>query len=419
MDLRQRRTFLIAEIQKLFEHNSDGSPNYEATEWSDEKDAAYKLRMNELKHVNARLDLHDYGCAGQPQVASAAPLNPVQGESIMRGERATAVKAAFQPIAEQIVAAGRGESMAAQTAATGKGLEVVPVMVDQRIEVALSADAPMPAVATMTTRDSGRTVNIPVLDASGIRAASVAEATAVVKATDLSFGAVASRPDLFATKYHEVSKTLDQDAAVDLVAELAAIHTSATMRGVSDAMTTGVGGTNVDGVMEDSKVTAVTNAASETALTHAEIVALIGALPERARRRSVLQFNQSTETALAQILYGADKVPIISRDPNGGITGTGGGVFHALGLGPVPYLLNPALENMAKGKTPILYGDMSRYRAFTAPNLNGHAGVEIVILRDSAFELKNTYAIFARWRVAGKYVSAADGHDARKLPMKA
>ena len=414
MDLKKLRKAAIARMDALMAHKSDGTPDYEATEWSDEKAATYKAAMNEIRHIDARL------AAREPAPAAAAhTINPMQGESILQGERATEIKRAFQPIAEQIVAAGRGESQMAQTVSgSNKGGETVPVEVDAGIEVALAVDAPMITLATVTPRDSGRTLNVPVLDASAIRGEARSEATSPGAASDLSFSVVALPSELFASQYHEISKPLDQDSAVDMVGELAAIHTSALMRGVSDALTTGAGGTSVTGVLESTSVTNAVTSATATALTHAEIVGLIGSLPERARRRAVLQFNQSTETALAQILYGADKVPIIMRDPAGGITGTGGGTFHALGLGPVPYLLNPALDSMATKKVPILYGDMSRQRMLTAPNLNGHSGIEIVVLRDSAFELKNTYGIFARWRVAGKFVSAAAGHDARKITMK-
>ena len=277
------------------------------------------------------------------------------------------------------------------------------MIVSPELEVHYAADAPMVVLSTYQDRDSGNQFNIPTVDASAIRATRIAENMKPAAASDLVFAQAAMAFDRFDTEIYTLTNELIQDSAVDILAEFAAILLNSVLRSISDAATDGTGGNSLDGFTESAAVTSALTTATATAILWNELVAAYGSLSTRSQRNAVFQFNKTVEAYLFQQVD-ADKKPVIIRDANGGIAGTGGGTVICNGLS-VPYAINPKLPNIAGGSKSVYVGDFSRYRLFGAPNANAFAGVDVVLFRDSAYTAKNTVGAMARARRAGKYLS--------------
>ena len=410
---KQRRDELIKKIDALFAHNDGGEIDYAGTKWDDAKQAQYDGWMRELKAVNGLLDTAEHGV--DPATALGNGMASVRSHGL-NVERSDPLVTAMRPTAERVLDVARGVLMGAQTTTDAEGGYTVPIEVAPELEIHYADGAPMVTLATYQGRRRGNAFRVPVVDASGIRSTRVAENTSPGAATDLVFAQQAFTFDRFDTKIYTLTNELIQDAAVDLVAQFTAILLNQSLRSISDAATDGTGGSGMDGFTENSNVTSALTTGDKDAVTWKEIAALYGSISERAKRNAVVQFNGSVEAALFQQVDD-DKKPVIVRDPNGGVAGTGGGTVIANGLS-IPYALNPKLPALGTKSKAVYCGDFSRYRMFGAPNNNAYDGVEIVVFTDSAYRSKNTVGMLARVRRAGKYLSVASGHDCRFLTQK-
>ena len=341
-------------------------------------------------------------------VARASGLTADRRDPLVNGMRG---------VAEEVLALARGETYGAMTTTDAEGGFTVPIIVAPELEVHFSESAPMVALSTFQNRDTGNQFNIPTVDASGVTASRVAENVSPGAAADLVFAQSAMGFDRFDTPIFTLTNELIQDSAVDIIAEFAAIAFNAVQRALSDAATDGTGGSSMDGFTENANVTSALTTATNTAILWGELAGLFGSLSTRSQRNAVFMFNNSVEGYLFQQVDG-DSKPVIIRDPNGGVTGTGGGVVRANEIN-IPYAINPKLPDIAGGSKSVYCGDFSRYRMFGAPNANGTPAVEIIVFRDSAYTAKNTVGLMARARRAGKYLSIASGDDCRFITQKA
>lgn len=415
--LLAKRDELLRKLDDLFAKDSQGCADYDATEWTDAKQATYDGTMTNLRKVEAGLETIDGHEAAHERAEARSAMhalrNPATRSIVDLREDApsglngniAALTAQVLPVAQAIQSIARGDMMNVQTTADAKGGFTIPVTVSPDWESKLATESPMLALATYRELDTGRTHRVPVVDASGTQAQEIPENTSLSAAVDLAFSSVDLDFGRWGSHIFTITNELIQDSSADVLAEFVVVLLNHWFRSLSDAMTVGTGGTVIDGFTESAKVTTALTTAAATAVTWQELVQLFGAVPAGQQRNAVFQFNQSVETYLMHQRVDSREPVIIKDVENGGVTGTGGGVVVANGL-RVPYAVNPALPDIAAASKSIYCGNYAKYRAYGAPNNNAMAAPEILIFNDSTYASKNTIGIAAHARRAGKLVDA-------------
>lgn len=400
--LTERRQSVLTALDALFAHAADGTVDHEATEWSQEKQEQYDNLMAEEKEIRAIEDRQDAVSSIQERMEARARRAQDDGDTRSLDEL---TQQAHVHQEELRAWALDGELQAAQTTADAKGGYTIPTIVAPDIESIMTLGGPMLSIVNMQPRGNGQPFQVPTSDYSTIQAQSIAENTESEDGDDLAFGEVTLNFDNFATDILTVSRELLEDSEADIDAEVTNVLASWMGAGLSRTMTTGVGGTNIDGFEEHaSYVKAVTTAAKGT-VAYTEVINLRGSIymPHRAGRR--FMFTQSMETYL-QGIKSHDNTPVIGAS----IREQGDAGLRCASL---PYTINEdLLDHGAQANRKLMAcGNFRSYRAFrTGP-------YELLRFEDSPYAKKRIVGFMMQCRRAGKLVTAS-GAAGNRQPIK-
>ena len=409
--LLKRRDELLRKLDSLFAKDGQGETDYNATEWGDDKQATYDASMKELRE------------SVEPQLAVIDEHKGAHQRAEARAQREAATESGGSRSVDELTHVNLGRAadfrewalngtppahMAAQGITDNKGGFTVPSVTDPELDALLAIDGPMLEVADVRTVSNGQPITVPHVDASAVQAQSVAENTASANASDLAFSGTVLSFDNFATDILPVSRELLEDSAADLDAEITNILASWMGRGLSDALTDGTGGTNIDGFLEHASVIAGVTTAGTTAITTGEIVTLRGSIYPPYRRNMLMMFNQATETYLQGLVASAQSAaPIISPSIREQDQWRGVNMMCA----GVPYVLNEKMDSIATKKKVIAIGDFRMVRVYqTGP-------YELLRFTDSPYATKRQVGFMMQCRRAGK-LATATGATGTRQPIK-
>ena len=405
-NLQERRMRVLAQLDELFAKGPNGEIDYDATVWSDEKQVKYDALMKEEAalrteedRVDSHMDAHQRAERNAQRQVNRDPrsVDELAQRDLERQEN-------FRSWA----LTGRGSDpdiQAAQTTTDAAGGYTIPEEVAPEVESIMALGGPMLSIVRLTPRSDGSTFNVPTADYSSVQAQRAAEGAAASDATDLTFGNVAINFDYMTTDILVASRELLQDSAVDIDAELTNVLASWMGALLNTVMTTGTGGTNMDGFTEHaSYVKAVTKAKGD-AIKYENLIDLRGSIYRPHRDNAQFGMDQTVETAIMKI-KSHDDTPVIGasiRDQDGA----------GLRLASRPYHVNDDLpvSSATASAVQLVYGNFQSYRAFTA------GGIEVLRFEDSPYASKRLVGFMMQQRWGGKLVTAA-GATGNRQPIK-
>ena len=177
---------------------------------------------------------------------------------------------------------------------------------------------------------------------------------------EMAFGTTSIAVHTAATMV-KLSWELLQDNEFNLEGEMGRLLGERVGRLLETAMTTGTGTNEPFGIVTDAG--AGITAASATAFTRNELVQLIHSIDPAYRARGAkFMFNDSTLSAIKQLAIGsADARPLWQPSIREGAPDT---------IDGFSYVINQAMDNVATGNVPVLFGEFNCYYAREAGSLS-------------------------------------------------
>ena len=302
--------------------------------------------------------------------------------------------------------------MGAQSTADASGGYTVPTFVDPNLERMAAEISPFLNLVTTVPSETGRTVRVPITDTSSVQAQSIAENTSSADADDLVFTNHDLAFDNFASDVLTLSRELLEDSATDFEVEIVNVLAEWMTRGLADAATTGTGGTNIDGYTEHAKVISALTSATSLAVTLNELRDLRNSVDTRYQNANAgFQFSWPTRARLEKVEIGNRS--IIKSDPDNPMQGV---ILNGVG-GPggedilAPFVVNPALPDIAASAKAIYFGNARWYRMYRTGDF------ELLRFTDSPFARKRQVGFMMQCRRAGGLVTA--GNPIKFITQKA
>lgn len=262
------------------------------------------------------------------------------------------------------------ESRDALTPGVSNASAIIPSAISAEIERALGgATDLLSAVSTFTT-STGGDLTIPTINDTDSRAKIIAEYSKSNK-SQKTFGSLTFKAYTYRTDIIPISEELMQDAAFNVESEVARLLSEQFARGLNYDFTNGSEGGQIKGIVAEA--TAV-NAAGNSAVTFDDMVDLMKAVKAGYNRNGKWMFSSNT---LAELMKIKDKNDQFIWQP---------AVANAVAatIWGKPYVLNDNMPEIAAGASPIVYGDLSKYRVryvkgYTARRFNELLGEYLAV----------------------------------------
>ncbi|WP_334472414.1 phage major capsid protein [Arsenophonus sp. PmNCSU2021_1] len=353
-ELQQKRQTVATDMRALNEKIGDNAwTDEQRTEWNKAKASLQSIdeqitREEELRQLDQAVV--DEQADEQRQALNKA--NPEQ-ESERRS-------AAF----DKFLRCGLGEMSSEErhalrelraqgVSADDKGGYTVPKVMLNKIVDSMKAYGGIASVAQIIMTSDGQAITWSTSDGTAEEGELLAENTAVSEG-DVTFGTASLGVKKLSSKIIKVSNELLQDSGVDIEGYLAARIAQRLGRGEAKYLVQGSGaGTPLEPKGLEASVTGTTNTAAVDKFTWQEILALKHSI-DPAYRNGVtfrLVFNDNTLKKLSG-MEDAQKRPLWLPEIVG--------VAPATVLN-IPYVIDPAIADIGKGKKFIYCGDFNRF----------------------------------------------------------
>ena len=382
------------------------------TKTTAEKDAMHRT-CEQRDAVNGALaayegvqaQLAEQANAGARIVPTGASGNTALGDELrafaLGGEGGTRVDTPSGPADSFVLNPGQlVPRMAAQSTTDAAGGFTVPFETLE-LEAHIAEQSQHLRHIRMEARDTGRTVRVPVTDASTIQAEGIAEGSSVPAATDLVFSGIDISTEYIPTDELILSRELLEDSHTSLEDEIIRVISAWLGARLSIGASTGVGVTAMSGFTESTRVTSALVAAEAATVTLDELKDLRNSVRSDYQPRGRFCFDWTTKAALEKVTIDG-KRSIVAENPANPLEGYirsgigGGGVDDRL----APYHINNALPSIAMGTKSIYYGDYFHYRMVQV------GPYELLRLADSSYQKKRQVGFILQARRGGKLATA-------------
>lgn len=245
------------------------------------------------------------------------------------------------------------ELRAQGTSQDDKGGYTVPKVMLNKIVDSMKAYGGIASVAQILTTSDGQTITWSTSDGTAEEGELLAENTAVSEG-DVTFGTASLGAKKLSSKIIKVSNELLQDSGVDIEGYLAARIAQRLGRGEAKYLVQGSGaGTPLQPKGLEASVTGTTNTAAVDKFTWQELLTLKHSIDPAYRNGGTfrLVFNDNTLKMLSE-MEDAQKRPLWLPEIVG--------VAPATVLN-IPYVIDPAISDIGKGKKFIYCGDFNRF----------------------------------------------------------
>lgn len=354
-EMKQKRNTIAADMRAIHDKIGDNSwTDEQRTEWNKAKcelDAldAQIAREEELRRLDqsfvddgedeqrSELKNNAPGQQGDERRAAAFDKFLRHGVSEMNSEERQALR----------------EIRAQGTAPDEKGGYTVPTQMLNKIVDAMKAYGGIASVSQTLNTSNGQDITWSISDGTAEEGELLAENTAA-KEGDVEFGTAILGAKKLSSKIIRVSNELLQDSGVDIEAYLAARIAQRIGRGEARYLVQGTGtGSPLQPKGLAASVTKNVSTASASAFTWKEMLALKHAIDPAYRNGPKFRwaFNDNTLKAISEMEDG-QKRPLWLPDIVG--------VAPASVLN-VPYVIDPAIDDIAAGKQFIFCGDFNRF----------------------------------------------------------
>ncbi|BGI52710.1 MAG: phage major capsid protein [Candidatus Hamiltonella defensa (Ceratovacuna japonica)] len=354
-DLQQKRNTMAQDMRALNEKIGNNAWTEEQrTEWNNAKASLQTLdeqitREEELRQLDSVFV--DEQAAEQPQSRDLMSPEQSQGERRARafeqflrhglGEMSTEERQALRELRAQGISTDE------------KGGYTVPKVMLNKIVDSMKAYGGIASVAQILNTANGQTITWSTSDGTAEEGELLSENTAASE-SDVTFGTASLEAKKLSSKIIKVSHELLQDSGVDIEAYLCARIAQRLGRGEAKYLVQGNGmGTPQQPRGLEVSVTGTKNTTAANQFTWQEILALKHSIDPAYRRGTSfrLAFNDNTLKMLSEMEDG-QKRPLWLPEIVG--------VKPATILN-VPYVIDPAIADIGKGKKFIYCGDFNRF----------------------------------------------------------
>lgn len=258
----------------------------------------------------------------------------------------------YQKVGEKKMTAKELELLttrAQQTTTDTEGGFLIEPEFSKKLEIALLEFGGMREISDIFVTATGVTIPYPTVDSTSNKGEWLTEGS-IVAENDEVFASVDFEAWTASSKLVKVSRQLLQDSFFDLPSFLLDRLVERIARLTNEDYTTGSGVSQPHGVMTDAAIGV--NAASATAITMNEIIALKHSVDPAYRRDARFMFNDVTLKVLSQ-LKDSDGRYIWQPDVR---EGTASLLFGH------PYTINSEVADIAANAKPVAFGDFKKYK---------------------------------------------------------
>lgn len=367
IELRERQARLVANARAKLDEITDDTSEARAKEI----EAEYDRMMAEYDQLDARIKREEKLVEAQERMNAGDPRRPRGEDREARQEQAPEYKDVFNKAirfgaaaltAEErnVLLAHRQElpqEMRAQSTGTDSaGGYTVPEGFSGELDRAIAAWGPMwdANIVRELVTSSGNPLPWPTVDDTTKTGRIKAENAAVTDdgSDDVVFGQKQLDAYVYDTGMVRIPIELLQDSAFDMEALLNDLFGERLGRIANQVLTVGTGTNQPNGIVTASGVGKT--AASATAIDPDELIDLVHSVDPayRASPKCRWQFNDNTLAAIRKLKDGNGNYLWQMGDVRTGEPST------ILGFG---YSVNQAMDDIAAGAKPIIFGDHSRY----------------------------------------------------------
>lgn len=368
VEMRERQARLVTEARSTFDQITNDTPAERAAEINAQYDrimadhdrlGAQIARSERLGAAESALDRVIGGRPGTEdrQAGGAGEGDRPTYDQVFAIAMRHGVEALDREQRDQLMAGRVQLEGRAQTSLTGSsGGFTVPVTLANEIDIALKAHGPMldETLVRVITTTSGEQINYPTVDDTAIVGEKKAENAAATDdaGNDVVFGQKPLNAFLYDSEIVRVPIELLQDSAFNIEALMGELFGERLGRTVNDALTTGDGSGDPNGIVTAS--TLGVTAAAVAAITGDQIIDLLHSVNPayRASPSCAFMFNDATLAVIRKLKDGQGNYLWQMGDVRGGVPGT------LLGQ---RYVINQAMESLAAAKKVMLFGDMKKY----------------------------------------------------------
>ena len=241
------------------------------------------------------------------------------------------------------------------------GSATLPTAVADSIEAALLASGGMFEAAEVIRTTTGNNLVLPSVNDTSVKAEIVAQYGQSAKDA-FSFSTATLGAFTYRTKIIPVSYELMQDTSYDLVGFIQDLMVEQLNRGMNDHFTNGkAAATNTPkGIVAAANAVNAAATAANPAVAADDLLNLIKGVNSAYWAKGKFMFNAST---LVEIMKLKDQQGRFIWNPD--MAGSAKGTIFGH-----EYIINPDMDDIAAGKAPVLFGDLSKYKIRLVRGMN-------------------------------------------------
>lgn len=260
----------------------------------------------------------------------------------------------------------------AQSTSSSDGGYTIHSVIGDRIIKAMEQYGGVRQVATILSTSQGNQIDYPTNNDTANVATLLSEATAASELAT-TFGTMALNAYKYTSGYILASNELLQDSAFDLEAYFVELFADRFGRGLNDAYTNANGSSKPNGLKYAVTTTGVT-LADQDAITFSEILTLKHSVDPAYRFNGKFMMNDSVLLAIKKLSIGSgDARPLWQPSFVAGEPAT---------IDGSQYVINNDMDGFGSLKTPMFYGDFSKYIIRDVAGINIKRSTEYKFLED-------------------------------------
>ncbi|CFR10182.1 Predicted phage phi-C31 gp36 major capsid-like protein [Yersinia frederiksenii] len=352
-DIKQKRNTISTDMRAL--HDSIGD-----SAWTDEQRTNWNKAKTELQALDDQISREEelrnqdqkFVQEQEPEHRQKTDSPEGQAQAFRSASFDRFLRCGFSELTSEERTALK-ELRAQGTTPDSQGGYTVPTQMLNKIVDAMKAYGGIASVAQILNTSTGQDITWSTSDGTTEKGELLAENTAASEG-DVEFGTAILGAKKLSSKIIRVSNELLQDSGVDIEAYLAGRIAQRIGRGEAHYLVQGTGtGSPQEPKGLAASVTGITNAASATTFTWKEMNALKHSIDSAYRNGPKFRwaFNDSTLKILTEMEDGQGR-PLWLPEIINGAPAT---------VLQVPYVIDPAIDNIAAGKKFMFCGDFDRF----------------------------------------------------------
>ena len=360
--LKEKRAALYADVCRLRDE-ADGR------DMTAEERSNWQKAVADVTDIDKQIEAEERFMAMQAQQAQEQP-QPKNDEKRSLESRAFIKYLLGAQLTQEEVRSIFAESRDALTPGVSNASAIVPGTITSEIERALGGATDLLAAVSSFTTATGGDLTMPTVNDLTSRAKIVAEYQKGTRAQK-TFGSITFKAYTYRTDLIPISEELMQDAVFNVESEIARLLSEQFARGLNYDFTNGSEGSEIKGIVAEATAVA---AAGNSAVTFDDLIDLVKSVKAGYNKNGKWMFNSNVLAELMKIKDNNEQYiwqPAVANAVAATIWGK-------------PYVLNDDMPDIAAGASPVVYGDLSKYRVryvkgYTARRFNELLGEYLAV----------------------------------------